>query len=511
MLGLAPDVRILDLGHDIPPHDVRAGSAAPRAGRPVPARRLRRRRRSSTPAWAPTGAWSASRSRAACCSAPTTACSPRRSRWSAGPGRVVVAREPRLPARRRPGPTFAGRDVLAPAAGPSRRGAAARRARARGRPGRAGARARGAARDRATSGAIVGEVWWVDRFGNCQLNIDPGELAARRRRPGRPRRGAARRRRSAPPGGCTPTPTPSRRSWCCSSTPTACSPRARPGVGGRPRSASAPGAAVTLVPEGARRDDRARRSRSSSCSAHPRRRRRPVRRSDLIREARPCAEPSSRASLRCSARRARVEPAVVQAGLGRAGRLRGHRRTDLHAAHTHDRTVELPPGTLVHRNRRASAGLSESTTLREISRLERWPAASTNPRRSTVIPTARLSANASSWPTTPCTSPPLDSTRVPSAISALAAARRPWPGARGRARSAPPTRPRRRRSPTAATPLPTAASTGAARRRRPCRPGSRCPITGSIGALEHHAGREPAEHAASPTAPGRAVAGRARR
>ena len=27
-------------------------------------------------------------------------------------------------------------------------------------------------------GSIVGEVWWVDRFGNCQLNIDPDELGA---------------------------------------------------------------------------------------------------------------------------------------------------------------------------------------------------------------------------------------------------------------------------------------------------------------------------------------------
>jgi S-adenosylmethionine hydrolase len=27
-------------------------------------------------------------------------------------------------------------------------------------------------------GSIAGEVWWVDRFGNCQLNIDPDELAA---------------------------------------------------------------------------------------------------------------------------------------------------------------------------------------------------------------------------------------------------------------------------------------------------------------------------------------------
>ena len=25
-------------------------------------------------------------------------------------------------------------------------------------------------------GAIEGEVWWVDRFGNCQLNIGPDEL-----------------------------------------------------------------------------------------------------------------------------------------------------------------------------------------------------------------------------------------------------------------------------------------------------------------------------------------------
>jgi hypothetical protein len=24
---------------------------------------------------------------------------------------------------------------------------------------------------------LVGEVWWVDRFGNCQLNVDPDELA----------------------------------------------------------------------------------------------------------------------------------------------------------------------------------------------------------------------------------------------------------------------------------------------------------------------------------------------
>jgi S-adenosylmethionine hydrolase len=28
------------------------------------------------------------------------------------------------------------------------------------------------------AGAVRGQVWWVDRFGNCQLNIDPEELQA---------------------------------------------------------------------------------------------------------------------------------------------------------------------------------------------------------------------------------------------------------------------------------------------------------------------------------------------
>ena len=33
-------------------------------------------------------------------------------------------------------------------------------------------------------GAIHGEVWWIDRFGNCQLNIDPDELRAHGAEPG---------------------------------------------------------------------------------------------------------------------------------------------------------------------------------------------------------------------------------------------------------------------------------------------------------------------------------------
>ena len=93
-----------------------------------------------------------------------------------GPRRVVALENPdyQLPA---PGPTFAGRDVLAPAAGHLAAGVPLD--------------ALGPEVDPAglvpglvslpeidESGAIAGEVWWVDRFGNCQLNIDPDELVA---------------------------------------------------------------------------------------------------------------------------------------------------------------------------------------------------------------------------------------------------------------------------------------------------------------------------------------------
>ena len=35
-------------------------------------------------------------------------------------------------------------------------------------------------------GAISAEVWWVDRFGNCQLNVEPEDLAALGAEPGGP-------------------------------------------------------------------------------------------------------------------------------------------------------------------------------------------------------------------------------------------------------------------------------------------------------------------------------------
>jgi hypothetical protein len=81
-----------------------------------------------------------------------------------------------------PGPTFAGRDVLAPAAGYLASGVELTDL--------------GESVDplslmpgviplsREEDGTLTGEVLWVDRFGNLQLNIDPGELEAQGVRPG---------------------------------------------------------------------------------------------------------------------------------------------------------------------------------------------------------------------------------------------------------------------------------------------------------------------------------------
>ncbi|MGH9031224.1 MAG: SAM hydroxide adenosyltransferase, partial [Acidimicrobiia bacterium] len=82
-------------------------------------------------------------------------------------------------------PTFAGRDVLAPAVGHLAAGVPL---------GDLGEEVDAAGLvpglvslpQHEESGAIAGEVWWVDRFGNCQLNIDPEELTAHGGAPGEP-------------------------------------------------------------------------------------------------------------------------------------------------------------------------------------------------------------------------------------------------------------------------------------------------------------------------------------
>ena len=95
-----------------------------------------------------------------------------------GGSRAVVALENpeyQLPA---PGPTFAGRDIMAPAAAHLANGLPMSEL--------------GPAVDPASlapglvplpqeddDGAIAGEVLWVDRYGNCQLNVDPEFLSGR--------------------------------------------------------------------------------------------------------------------------------------------------------------------------------------------------------------------------------------------------------------------------------------------------------------------------------------------
>jgi S-adenosylmethionine hydrolase len=73
-----------------------------------------------------------------------------------------------------PGPTFAGRDVFAPAAAHLCNGVPLHEL---GREIDPGELVPGVLPlSRVEGGAIVGEVLWVDRFGNLQLNVDPDEI-----------------------------------------------------------------------------------------------------------------------------------------------------------------------------------------------------------------------------------------------------------------------------------------------------------------------------------------------
>jgi S-adenosylmethionine hydrolase len=181
MLGLAPEVRILDVSHDIPVHDVRAGALLlVRAVQYLPddcvvvavvdpgvgtSRRLVAVEVAGGVLLGPDNGLLA----------PAVA--------MAGGARSVVALDNpdyQLPA---PGPTFAGRDVLAPAAGHLAAGVPLAEL---GTPVDPAGLVPGLVslpevRD---DGSIAGEVWWVDHFGNCQLNIDPDELGAGGAQPG---------------------------------------------------------------------------------------------------------------------------------------------------------------------------------------------------------------------------------------------------------------------------------------------------------------------------------------
>ena len=173
--GIASEVRVVHLTHEVPPHDIRAGALAlVRSAQYLPDgvivlavvdpgvgtdRRLVGVEVEHGVFLGPDNGLLA----------PAVA-------MAGGARRVVALTNPeyRLPA---PGATFAGRDVLAPAAAHLAIGTALDEL--------------GDPVDPATltpglvplpqvgdGGVIEGEVWWVDRFGNCQLNIGPDDVGA---------------------------------------------------------------------------------------------------------------------------------------------------------------------------------------------------------------------------------------------------------------------------------------------------------------------------------------------
>lgn len=172
MLEIAPEARIVDITHDVPAFDVRAGALAlVRAVQYLP--------EGVVLAVVDPGVGSDRRCLAVEVEngflvgpdngllAPAVA-------MLGGPTRVVELAEAeyQLPA---PGPTFAGRDIMAPAAAHLCVGVPIG--------------ALGPVVDPTSltpalvplpreddDGRITGEVLWVDRFGNCQLNIAPEQL-----------------------------------------------------------------------------------------------------------------------------------------------------------------------------------------------------------------------------------------------------------------------------------------------------------------------------------------------
>ena len=171
MLGLAPELTIVDVSHDIPAHDVKAGALTlVRAVQYLPD--------GIVLAVVDPGVGTERRAIAVETESgyflgPDNGLLAPAVAMIGGAGRAVslTNEEYHLAS---PGPTFAGRDILAPAAGYLARGVPLDEL--------------GEAIDpigmvpglvslpNEEDGTIVGEVWWVDHFGNCQLNIDPAEL-----------------------------------------------------------------------------------------------------------------------------------------------------------------------------------------------------------------------------------------------------------------------------------------------------------------------------------------------
>lgn len=181
MLALAPTLTIVDVSHEIPPHDVRAGALMlVRAVQYLP--------EGIVVAIVDPGVGTDRRALVV----------ETDSGYLIGPDNGLLAPAVAMVggARRAvsltnaeyqlqaPGATFAGRDVFAPAAGYLAAGVAPDALGDEVDP--AGLTPGLVSLPNAEGSTIAGEVWWVDRFGNCQLNVGPEDLDALGVGPGDP-------------------------------------------------------------------------------------------------------------------------------------------------------------------------------------------------------------------------------------------------------------------------------------------------------------------------------------
>jgi S-adenosylmethionine hydrolase len=181
MLSLVPDLEIIDITHDLPPHDVRAGALTlVRAAQYLPDGGI-------VLAVVDPGVGTDRRLVAVevehgILLGPDNGLLAPAVAILGGAQRVIslTSTEHQLPA---PGPTFAGRDILSPAAAHLAAGVDLSELGDEVDPaGLVPGLVSLPQHDE--GGAIRGEVWWVDRFGNCQLNVDPDELRAHGAEPG---------------------------------------------------------------------------------------------------------------------------------------------------------------------------------------------------------------------------------------------------------------------------------------------------------------------------------------
>jgi S-adenosylmethionine hydrolase len=173
---IAPHAVVIDLTHEIPPHDVRAGAfALARSAQYLPS--------GVVLAVVDPGVGTARRAVAVEVGEDTRSVfvGPDNGLLAAAVGMAGGARRAvsltndayHLLA---PGPTFAGRDVFAPAAGHLCAGVDLAELGEAIDPN--GLQPGLVPLTRRENDALVAEVLWVDRFGNAQLNVDPDEVAA---------------------------------------------------------------------------------------------------------------------------------------------------------------------------------------------------------------------------------------------------------------------------------------------------------------------------------------------